>query len=119
MDKLLIEALKVETLIGVHPWEQQLKQTVLLDIELDIDVSEAAAQDQLEATVDYAAVAEGLSQYISDNQCQLLETLAERSAAWLLEHTRASAVQLKVMKPGAVPQAKVVGLLINRTSSAV
>ena len=35
MDIIFIRELRIETLIGVHPWERQARRELLLDLELE------------------------------------------------------------------------------------
>jgi len=42
MDKIFIRAIKTEAIIGIYDWERQVKQTVLIDLELAVDVRKAA-----------------------------------------------------------------------------
>ena len=37
MDKIFIRALKTEAIIGIFDWERQVKQTVIIDIEIGAD----------------------------------------------------------------------------------
>ncbi len=57
MDIIFIRELRIQTIIGVHPWERQTRRTLLLDLELGADVRPAAATDRLDDTLDYQAVA--------------------------------------------------------------
>ena len=52
-DKLLIQGLTVEALVGVYEWEQQHPQNLWIDLELAIDAARASARDDVAAAVDY------------------------------------------------------------------
>ena len=43
MDKVIIEGLQVDALIGIHAWERRGPQPLLLDLELAFDNRRAAA----------------------------------------------------------------------------
>ena len=43
MDKVFIENLTVETVIGIYDWEREIRQSVSLDLEMDFDIAAAAA----------------------------------------------------------------------------
>ena len=62
------------------PEEQARPQPFEIDVELVVDVSAAGASDDLEDTVDYAAVCEAVSRVVSSEQYRLLERLATRIA---------------------------------------
>ncbi|MHC9038000.1 dihydroneopterin aldolase, partial [Cobetia marina] len=45
MDRVLIEALAVETVIGVYDWERTIRQRLMIDLEMATDIRPAAAGD--------------------------------------------------------------------------
>ena len=47
MDKVFIRGLTVETIIGVFEWEKQVQQPLIFDLEMDWDITQAAATDDL------------------------------------------------------------------------
>lgn len=114
MDIVFIEGLRIDTVIGIHPWERRLRQTVVLDLELASDNPRAARDDRIEDALDYAAVAGRLESFVGDSRFQLIETLAERVAALLLAEFGVPWLRLTVSKPGAVPRARSVGVVIER-----
>ena len=64
MDKIFIHALKTEAIIGIFDWERQVKQTVLVDIEMSADVRKAALSDSIEDTLNYKRVAKRVLAFI-------------------------------------------------------
>lgn len=114
MDIVFIRELKVQTVIGAFEWERSIRQTVVLDLEMGADVAKAAATDQLEDALDYKAVSDRISGFISESSFQLVETLAESVAAILQKEFDITWLRLRVSKPGAVRGAKDVGVLIER-----
>jgi len=76
MDKLQITGLRVSTVIGVHAWERQLRQPLLIDLSLEMDSTAAAASDQIDDALDYGAVARRVTELIEASSFQLIETLA-------------------------------------------
>ncbi|WP_337879738.1 dihydroneopterin aldolase [Rheinheimera sp.] len=113
MDKVFISALQVPTVIGVYDWEKQIQQTLVFDIEMKTDIRLAAASDDLQLTIDYAAVCQAVTELCAVPH-QLLETVAEKTATMLLQRFPTTAVAIRIGKPGAVPQAATVGVSINR-----
>ncbi|ATH76353.1 MULTISPECIES: dihydroneopterin aldolase [Halomonadaceae] len=116
MDRILIEALTVETVIGVYDWERTITQSLSLDLSLATDIRPAAATDDLRLTLDYAAICQRIQQFADEHQFALVETFAERLAASLQHEFPISWLHMRVRKPGAVPQAASVGLEITRGS---
>lgn len=114
MDIIYLNGLQIETVIGIYDWERHIKQTVILDIEMAADVSHAAAVDRIEDTVNYKAVAKRLSEFIGQSQFQLVETLAERTAAIILQEFSVPWVRIRLNKIGALRGARDVGVIIER-----
>ncbi len=114
MDVVFIQELKVDTVIGVRDWERQVRQTLVLDLELGCDAARAAATDAVEDAVDYDAVRRHAADWVANAGCQLVETVAEGLAAELQSAFGVPWLRLRVTKPGAIPGARAVGVTIER-----
>ncbi|HYM36252.1 MAG TPA: dihydroneopterin aldolase [Steroidobacteraceae bacterium] len=116
MDKIFLTGLTVECIVGVWEWERQVKQTVVLDIEMAVDIRKAAASEKLDDTIDYKKVSKRLQSFIGDSQFQLVETLTERVAEIIVKEFHVPLVKVKLNKTGALRGAKDVGVIIERTA---
>lgn len=114
MDTVYIEGLRAETVIGVYDWERTVRQTLVLDLELAGDNRRAAGRDRVEDAVDYAAVAGRVLAFVEGSDFRLIETLAERLAELVMSEFGVPWLRLRVSKPGAVMQARTVGVQIER-----
>ena len=115
MDKVFIEALEIECVIGIYDWERKIRQPVVLDIEMDSDNRKPAATDDIADTLDYKAISKRLIQFVSESDFGLVETLAERCCAIILDEFGVRHVTLKLSKIGAVRGAKAVGVMLERS----
>lgn len=116
MDRVLIEALAVETVIGVYDWERTIRQRLVMDLEMATDIRAAAADDDLTYTLDYAAISARIQTFAEESHFELVETFAERLAALLREEFGIPWLTMTVRKPGAVPETAAVGVRIVRGS---
>jgi dihydroneopterin aldolase len=114
MDVIRITGLKVEAIVGVHAWERKLPRVVVLDLQLGADAAAAACADRLADTLDYHAVAQAAAKFVQESRLQLIETLAERLAAALMQQFAVGWIAVTVHKPGAVPGAQGVSISIER-----
>jgi dihydroneopterin aldolase len=114
MDIIFISDLRIETIVGIYDWERVTRQTVSLDLEMAADIRRAAATDRIEDTLNYKAVAKRLIEFVGASDFQLVETLAERIAAIVLEEFAVPWLRLRLHKPGAVRGSRDVGVLIER-----
>lgn len=117
MDTVYIRGLQIDTVIGIHDWEREIRQRVVLDLEMAAAVPRAAASDAIADALDYSAIAERLIAFVGASEFQLIETLAENVAQLLLAEFALPWLRLSLSKPGAVPEADTVGVCIERGSA--
>ncbi|WP_177419815.1 dihydroneopterin aldolase [endosymbiont of Lamellibrachia barhami] len=116
MDIVFIRNLRIETVIGIYDWEREIRQPVVLDLEMGADIARAAKSDHIDDTLDYKAVSKRLIQFVEESEFQLVETLAERCAEIVLDEFEVPWVRLTMNKIGAVSAARDVGVIIERGS---
>ncbi len=114
MDKIFLTGLSVDCIVGIWEWERQVKQTVVLDVEMATDIRKAAASDHIDDTIDYKSVSKRLLTFVSESQFQLVETLTERIAEIIIKEFGVSWVKVKLNKLGALRGSRDVGILIER-----
>lgn len=114
MDKIFLDDLKIDTIIGIWDWERKIRQTVIIDLEMSADIARAAATDKVEDTLNYKSVAKRLQEFVGDSSFQLVETLAERIAGIIRDEFDVAWVKVRVHKPGAIRGSKDVGIEIER-----
>jgi len=114
MDKIFIHALKTETIIGIFDWERQVRQTVIVDIEIGADIRRAALTDSIDDTLNYKRVAKRVLAFVEGSQFHLVETLAEHLAMLILEEFGVAWVGIVLSKPGAVRSSRDVGVALER-----
>ncbi len=118
MDKVFIEGLEIEAVIGIYDWERRIRQPLVFDLEMGFDNRIPAASDDIADTLNYKAVSRRLVDYVSQSEFGLVETLAERCAEIVLAEFDVRWLRLRLGKPGAVRGARTVGVVIERTREA-
>jgi 7,8-dihydroneopterin aldolase/epimerase/oxygenase len=101
LDRITITGLRVHGNHGVYEVERRAGQDFLVDAVLELDVSAAAASDDVADTVHYAELAEALAGLVAGEPVNLLETLATRLVSVCLEDRRVAAATITVHKPQA------------------
>ena len=114
MDKVFIKGLHIQTTIGFFQWEKEIKQTLVIDVAMAWNTAKAAENDELAKTLDYAEISTVIESFANDNPVDLIETLAERMAAFLMSEFHIPWLKLTIGKPGAVHNAATVGVEIER-----
>ena len=111
-----LKSFQVDCIVGIYEHERQTSQTVIMDIDLDYDFAAAAGSDAIGDAVDYDAVTQSVTALVRRRAFQLIETMAEETAAMLLAQlTPVQTVRLEVRKPAAVPAAACSFVRLERT----
>jgi len=113
-DKILIKDLLIRGIIGVHDWEREKKQDILVNIVLEADCRPAGLSDDFQDAVDYRAVSKKVLTLVENSAFYLVEKMAEEIAAICLDDPRVEVARIRVEKPGAVRFSQSVGVEIER-----
>ena len=114
MDKVFIQGLNIQTPIGFYPWEKEIKQTLVIDLTMGWNTALAAENDELAKTLDYVDISEKIAEFANNNPVDLIETLAERLASYVIASYQIPWLKLSIGKPNAVHNAVTVGVEIER-----
>mgnify|MGYP003384578980 FL=1 len=115
MDKIFLNDLHIDTIIGIYDWERETLQTLSFDLEMDWDIRQAAKSDDITDTLDYGAVANTIVEFVEASRYQLIETLAEDLAALLLKTFPIPKLKLTLSKPVALHGQNTARIVIERT----
>lgn len=100
-DRITLTGVRAFGYHGVLAEERRDGQPFVVDVVLEVDVSRAAATDDLTQTLDYGTVAQTVVSLVEGEPCQLIETLAVRIADELLTAAQVTSVTVTVHKPQA------------------
>jgi len=117
MDRVFINQLEIETVIGVFDWERKIRQRLLLDLEMDWDNKPAGESDNLDHALNYFDVSRDVQVFVEKSSFQLIESVAEHTARLINEKYGVKRVAVSVYKPTAVSNAQSVGVKIIREYS--
>lgn len=115
MDAIIIEGLKVDTVIGCFNWERQIIQPLMLDLTIHNDLTHAARSDELEDTLNYAQICELVAQVIQQAQPKLIEHAAQLVLECLFTtFSSIESIVITIRKPAIIAQANAVGIRLER-----
>jgi dihydroneopterin aldolase len=100
-DRITLTGLSVRGRHGVFDFEKRDGQQFVVDLTLWLDLTEAAATDDLAATVDYGALAGLAAGIIGGPPRDLIEAVAAEIADTVMARYRVHAVEVTVHKPTA------------------
>jgi dihydroneopterin aldolase len=115
MDIIFIRDIRLETLIGAYEFERRQPRTLQVNIEIGRRSIRACETDKLTDTIDYAAVVDVVRDTFASHRFHLLEPLAETIVGRILEKFDAQWASIELSKSGVVPNARDVGVRIERS----
>ena len=120
-DAIFVNGLVLHAYHGVMPHEGKVGQPFVLDLALDIDLTEASRTDQLKHTVSYELLVRTVSEAFCARRYRLVEAAAGAVADAVLErYPLLRSIRITVRKPHAPIAATFddVGVTITRTRRA-
>ncbi|MBW4032895.1 MAG: dihydroneopterin aldolase [Acidobacteria bacterium] len=122
-DRITLTGLRANGFHGVFEHERVNGQLFVIDVVVHVALAEAGRSDELAQTIHYGELADAIVGAVERDPVDLIETVAERIAAVVLDQPRAELVEVTVHKPSApitVPFDDVsVTILRSRTSGSV
>jgi 7,8-dihydroneopterin aldolase/epimerase/oxygenase len=117
VDIVFVKSLKCQTILGVYAWERVALRPVLIDLDIGADQEEAFQQDNAVGLMNYDSISTRLTALLPTLKYKTVERLAEHVAQVVLKEFGAPYVKVTVSKPGAVTNAAMVGVSIERRSA--
>jgi len=118
MDIIFLREIRLDARIGIYKREKAITQTVELDLELALPDARVFESGRVNDTIDYAVVIERVRAALVEQHYGLVESLAEHVAQIILNEFRAPWVRVSIAKIGAQPDARRVGVVIERSRQA-
>ena len=99
MDKLRLQGLTLFPQLGVTEWEKAGVNKVFVDVDLFLDLSVAAREDRVSATVDYSEAYQVLTEVSKSRKFHLIESMAQDLVDALLEkYPQVARVRVRLRK---------------------
>ncbi len=109
--RLFLRNHEVRIHIGVHDFEKQGEQRVLINVELFVPLAQSTPQaDELHEVVDYDFVRRSISERVALGHIHLQETLADDLLKLMLAHPSVRAARVSTEKPDVYPDCDAVGV---------
>ena len=111
---LLIKDLEVECIIGIHDWERQKPQKLLMDLKGFFDFSPVISSHAFKDTIDYVAISNLIIKTAQEGKYKLLEAMADDLSKAIFERFPITSLQIVFKKQTPdVPKAKYVGICFD------
>ena len=115
MDIIFLREIRLDARIGIYKREKSITQTVELDLDIALPDDRVFASGKVADTIDYAVVIERIRATLVEQHYGLVENLAEHVAQIILGEFHAPWVRVSIAKIGAQPNARRVGVVIERS----
>jgi 7,8-dihydroneopterin aldolase/epimerase/oxygenase len=110
---VFVRDLECQALIGIYDHEKIDPQRIIINI--DLSVQEGSGDDDISHVVSYEIVVKKVEAILAEGHINLVETLCEKIAASCLTDKRVVAARVRVEKPDIIPNARSVGVEIERS----
>jgi dihydroneopterin aldolase len=100
MDRIVLHDIIANGKHGVKPDEREKTQPFRIDLVLHLDLSQAAASDDLHDTINYAAVHRRIVEIVGTRSYALLEKLAAAILDDVASDERIRIADISIAKPG-------------------
>lgn len=97
-----IENLRLRTVVGIYEWEKNVKQDVVINIELEFNGDMAVKTDDIKNTIDYKSITKRIIADIEGREYNLIEKIAGDVVDIIMEDTRVERASVRIDKPGAL-----------------
>jgi len=98
--------------IGVHDFEKQAKQRVVINVDLYLEPGERIRRDHISETVDYDFLRREIAALADGGHFHLQETFCERILELCLARPGVKAARVSSEKPDVYPDCEAVGFEI-------
>jgi 7,8-dihydroneopterin aldolase/epimerase/oxygenase len=115
---VFVRDLEVMATLGIYDVEKLAPQRVIISIDLSVLEGMEAVADDISNVVSYEIVVKKVEAIIARGHVNLVETLAELIAASCLKDKRVVAARVRIEKPDIIPNARSVGIEIERLKNS-
>jgi dihydroneopterin aldolase len=118
--RLFLRGLTVQAQIGIHDFELQAPQRLIIDVDLYVSFAGTSPKDdRIDEVVDYDFVRAVVHGRVAQGHINLQETLCDDILTHLLEHTGVMAARVSTRKPDVYPDCEAVGVEVFRAKPGV
>jgi 7,8-dihydroneopterin aldolase/epimerase/oxygenase len=112
---VFVRDLECQALIGIYDSEKIEAQRIIVNIDLSVGETDGPMSDEISHVVSYEIIAKKVESILAEGHINLVETLCEKIAQSCLKDKRVLAARVRVEKPDIIPNARSVGVEIERS----
>ena len=97
-----IKNLKIPAIIGFNPEERINLQNVVINLEIEVDISGAVHLDSEDVVYNYKTITKAIIGFVSESKYNLLEKLTYEVLQLIMSDKRVLRAKVEIDKPGAL-----------------
>jgi len=97
-----IKNLKLKAIIGVEEHERNIRQDIIINVQLEFDAQKAVESDNLFDTIDYKALKQNIISLVEASSFFLVEKLAGEILKICLDNSLVTSATVEIDKPTAL-----------------
>lgn len=113
--RIRLEDFRLPVSIGIHDFERQGPQAVIVNVELELSPEWRDPGDKIEHALDYDFLRNGIVALAANRHFNLQETLAEEILKLCLAQRGLRRAKVSTRKPDVYPDCKSIGFEIEAT----
>ncbi len=102
MAVIRIKNLVLQTIIGFNPEERVSLQDVVINLEIEVDISRAVRMDHEDVIYDYKTITRAVIALVSESKFNLLEKLTYEVLQLIMKDERVLRAKVEIDKPRAL-----------------
>ena len=114
---LKIKNLKLQTVLGVHLWEEKINRGIIINVEIESDFIKSLQSDDIDDTIDYDLITTEIKKLIASKRFKLVETMAQKIMDQIMEDSRIKRCKIEIDKVGAVEAVESFSVTIEQYGS--
>jgi len=117
MAVIRIKNLLVRTIIGFNPEERVNRQDVIINLEIEVDVSRAVTTDHQDGIYNYKDITKSVIAFVSESKYNLLEKLTHEVLLLIMKDERVTKAKVEIDKPRALRFSESVSIQLEANRS--
>ncbi len=114
-----VKNLLIRTIIGLNPEERINRQDVIINAEIEVDLSDSVYADQQDGIYDYKDITKAIIAFVEESKFKLLEKLTHEVLQIILKDKRVIRAKVEIDKPRALRYAESVSVELEAHQSSL
>lgn len=108
-----IKNLKLQTIIGIHDFEQHTLRDIAINAEIETDFNAGLRTDSINDTINYDEVIEKITKIVSSKKFNLIEKMAQEIMNSIMSDKKIKRCKVEIDKIGVVKNVDSFSILIE------